>query len=52
MKTLEKNQLELINGGCQRWMRRYVRAVKNGLDQDYQDSMLYAFEACIDQKYE
>jgi|GEM_PF-3109857 len=53
MKKIETNQLENFTGGCMRWMRRYDRAIKNGIDdEEYLDSLRWGFRACIDQKYE
>lgn len=53
MKNLQSKQLEEIRGGgCMKWIRRYNRAVSNGMDnEEYMRSLMWGFEACIEAKY-
>jgi hypothetical protein len=53
MKKMTLKRIENISGGgCMKWIRRYNRAVRNGIDDEqYLRSLIWAFEECIDAQY-
>ena len=52
MKKLELNKTANLAGGCQRFMRRHERERRNFMpDLDRLESLLDAYEACIDKKF-
>jgi len=58
MKKLNEFQLISIKGGvgCQKYIRRYVRATSMSMSAEQKDDLLFAlleaYEDCIQAKYE
>jgi len=58
MKKLNGSELQTIKGGvgCQKYIRRYIRATRTSMSgeqkEDLLDALLEAYEDCISLKYE
>jgi uncharacterized protein YjhX (UPF0386 family) len=53
MKKLNvKRLIEIKGGGCYKWIRRHNREARGNADEDLMDSLIDAFDRCINDKYD